>query len=64
MSEHHLETLCIHAGQEPDPVSGAVRQIRNFVIRTKTCIDNNFACGRVDSLTRSADFRRGKAHIL
>lgn len=24
MSDHHLDTLVIHAGQEPDPVSGAV----------------------------------------
>jgi cystathionine gamma-synthase/cystathionine gamma-lyase len=24
MSEHHIDTLAIHAGQDPDPVSGAV----------------------------------------
>jgi cystathionine gamma-lyase len=23
-AQHRLETLCIHAGQEPDPIHGAV----------------------------------------
>ena len=49
---------------EADPVTGAMRQPRHFVIRTKSGVGNDFARRRVDDFARRAHLDRGKPRIL